>query len=219
MEEEDYLALSGIQHYAFCRRQWALIHIEQVWGENLLTAEGSLMHRRAHDGEIRERRGNMLTVRGLYVRSNALMLSGVCDVVEFHADDTGHPICGEDGLWRPYPLEYKRGRSKACDADRLQLCAQAICLEEMFSWEVPEGALYYGETHSREVVPLDAGLREQVTSISREMHALFQRRHTPKGKATRACRSCSLQENCQPKATSGGSAIAYVESHLEEVGS
>lgn len=219
MEEEDYLALSGIQHFAFCRRQWALIHIEQMWGENLLTAEGSLMHRRAHDREIRERRENTLTVRGLYVRSHALMLSGVCDVVEFHADEAGHPISGEDGLWLPYPVEYKRGRSKACDADRLQLCAQAICLEEMFGREVLEGALYYGETHSRELVALDAGLREQVASISREMHALYQRRHTPKGKETRACRSCSLQEICQPKATSGGSALAYIESHLKEVGS
>ena len=218
MEGEDYLALSGIQHFAFCRRQWALIHIEQVWGENLLTAEGSLMHRRAHDEEVRERRGNTLAVRGLYVRSHVLMLSGVCDVVEFHEDESGHPICGEDGLWLPYPVEYKRGRSKACDADRLQLCAQAICLEEMFGREIPEGALFYGETRSREVVPLDSGLRGQVISMSREMHALYQRRHTPRARETRACRSCSLKETCQPKATYGSSALAYVESHLKEVG-
>lgn len=218
MEGEDYLALSGIQHFAFCRRQWALIHIEQVWGENLLTAEGSLMHKRAHDGEVRERRGDTITVRGLYVLSHALGLSGVCDVVEFHADEEGHPICGESGLWLPYPVEYKRGRSKACDADRLQLCAQAICLEEMFGRDVTEGALYYGETRSREVVPLGSDLREQTLAMSREMHALYQRRHTPRARENKSCRSCSLQETCQPKAVAGSSALAYVESRIKEVG-
>ena len=217
MKGEDYLALSGIQHFAFCRRQWALIHIEQLWNENLLTVEGSLMHARAHDREIRERRGETITVRGLYVCSHMLGLSGVCDVVEFHADGSGHPICGEDGLWLPYPVEYKRGRSKACDADRLQLCGQAICLEEMFGRDIAEGALYYGETRSREIVSFSAGLREQVFSMSREMQALYQRRHTPKARETRACRSCSLWEICQPKAVAGSSVRSYVESHLKEV--
>ncbi len=156
-DEDEFLALSGIQHFAFCRRQWALIHLEQAWADNVLTAEGDLMHRRAHDEELRERRGDILVVRGLAVHSRALGLAGKCDVVEFHKDESGHPLAGEDGLWRPVPVEYKRGRSKASDADRLQLAAQALCLEEMLGCDVLEGFLFYGETRSRERVEFGAG--------------------------------------------------------------
>ena len=142
--EEEFLALSGIQHFAFCRRQWALIHLEQAWVDNVLTAEGDLMHCRAHDEGLREHRGNVIVVRGLAVHSRALGLSGKCDVVEFHRDGEGHPLAGEDGLWRGVPVEYKRGRSKTGDADRLQLAAQALCLEEMLGCDVPAGFLFYG---------------------------------------------------------------------------
>lgn len=175
------------------------------------------MHKRAHDEAIRERRGDTIVVRGLYVHSHVLRLSGICDVVEFHSRVDGHPLRGEEGLWLPYPVEYKRGRSKLSDADRLQLCAQAICLEEMFGCDVPEGALYYGETHSREVVSLSSGLREQVRLMSGEMHALFERRHTPKVKEGKACRSCSLWEACQPKVALTGNVHAYMEPYLREV--
>ena len=217
MDEEQYLALSGIQHFAFCRRQWALIHIEQQWNENFFTAEGSLMHKRAHDEGIREHRGNIITIRGLYVHSHALRISGVCDVVEFHANAAGHPLHGEQGLWLPYPIEYKRGKSKSSDVDRLQLCAQAICLEEMFGSDITEGALYYGETHSREIVPLDAKLRSQVSEICKEMHTLYQHKHTPKCKETKTCRSCSLKELCQPKTAYSRSVQSYLKSHLKEI--
>ena len=155
-DEDEFLALSGIQHFAFCRRQWALIHLEQAWADNVLTAEGDLMHRRAHDDELRERRGDILVVRGLAVHSRALGLAGTCDVVEFHKDESGHPLAGEDGLWRPVPVEYKRGHSKAGDADRLQLAAQALCLEEMLGCDVLAGFLFYGETKVRERVEFGA---------------------------------------------------------------
>ena len=131
------------------------------------------MHKRAHDEGIRERRGNIITIRGLYVHSHTLRVSGICDVVEFHANAAGHPLHGEQGLWVPYPVEYKRGKSKSSDVDRLQLCAQAICLEEMFGSDIAEGALYYGKTHSREIVPLDTKLKSQVFEMCKEMHSLY----------------------------------------------
>ena len=129
--EEDFLQLSGLQHFAFCRRQWALIHIEQQWRENLRTVEGDLLHRRAHDEQARERRGDILILRGLSVASAALGISGKCDVVEFRADPGGISLRGEEGLWVPFPVEYKRGSPKPHRADELQLCAQAMCLEKM----------------------------------------------------------------------------------------
>ena len=141
---EDLLPLSGLQHFAFCRRQWALIHLEQQWQENLRTVEGGLLHRRAHDEAARERRSDTLILRGLQVVSHQLGLSGQCDVVEFHATPKGVPLQGEEGLWQPYPVEYKRGKPKSHQADELQLCAQAMCLEEMLCCSIPEGALFYG---------------------------------------------------------------------------
>lgn len=131
------IPLSALQHFVFCRRQWALIHLEQQWAENTRTAEGELMHRRAHDEKQIEKRGDLLLWRGLHVRSERLGLSGLCDVVEFHQDPQGIPLPGYDGLWQPYPVEYKRGRPKPHDADQLQLCAQALCLEEMLLCAIP----------------------------------------------------------------------------------
>ena len=215
-DEDEFLALSGIQHFAFCRRQWALIHLEQVWADNVLTAEGDLMHRRAHDEELRERRGDILAVRGLAVHSRALGLTGKYDVVEFHKDESGHPLAEEDGLWRSVPVEYKRGRSKASDADRLQLAAQALCLEEMLGCDVPEGFLFYGETKSRERVEFGGELRALVASMTNEMHALYRRRHTPKVKPFPACRSCSLSDLCLPRAINRTSVADYLAARLSE---
>ena len=128
-QEADYLQLSGLQHFSFCRRQWALIHVEQQWQDNLRTVEGDILHERAHDETIRERSRNKITFRGLRISSSELGISGSCDVVEFLRSDRGTRLAGEDGIWQPYPVEYKRGSSKLIDADRLQLCAQAMCLE------------------------------------------------------------------------------------------
>ena len=144
-KEEDYLQLSGLQHFVFCRRQWALIHIEGQWAENYRTVDGHLMHERVHDQEFRESRGDCLTVRGLAIHSTELGVSGQCDAVEFRRAPAGIALQNREGLWLPYPVEYKRGKPKKHSADELQLCAQAMCLEEMLCCAVPEGALYYGE--------------------------------------------------------------------------
>ena len=196
--QDDFLQLSGLQHFAFCRRQWALIHIEHQWAENLRTVEGDLFHTRAHDEKQREKRGDILTLRGLSVFSPALGLSGKCDVVEFHTDPAGVPLRGETGLWRPYPVEYKRGSPKTHQADELQLCAQAMCLEEMLWCSIFEGSLYYGEARRRTRVPLDESLRQQVRELSKEMHQLYTRGYTPKVKPTRSCNACSLKDLCLP---------------------
>lgn len=214
--QEEYLQLSGLQHFAFCRRQWALIHIEQLWRENLRTVEGQLLHHRAHDETQRERRGNLLILRGLAIQSPTLGVSGVCDVVEFHASPQGVPIHGEEGLWLPYPIEYKRGKPKTNQADELQLCAQAMCLEEMLCCSIQEGALFYGKTKRRTVVSFVPALREQVVSLLQEMHQLYRRGYTPKCKPTKSCNACSLKELCLPKLMKKQNVSAYLRSAMEE---
>ena len=213
--EEDFLQLSGLQHFAFCRRQWALIHIEQQWKENLRTVEGDLFHRRAHDEQARERRGNVLILRGLSVSSPTLGISGKCDVVEFRADPEGIPLQGEDGLWLPFPIEYKRGAPKSHQADELQLCAQAMCLEEMLCCSIPEGALFYGETRRRALVSFSAGLRDQVRVMLEEMHQLYRRGYTPKVRSSKSCSACSLHEFCLPTLMKGDDVDEYLRQAME----
>ncbi|MEZ3431477.1 MAG: CRISPR-associated protein Cas4 [Lachnospiraceae bacterium] len=197
--EDDYLMLSGIQHFAFCRRQWAMIHIEQQWAENYRTTAGELMHKKAHDEGAFEKRGNILTVRGLRISSHELGVSGQCDVVEFHQAECGVTLYGYDGNWNPVPVEYKHGKPKENNSDELQLCAQAICLEEMFQTVIPEGYLFYGENRRRSHVGFTEGLREEVKNMTKEMHELFQRGHTPNVKPTKQCKACSLENLCVPK--------------------
>ena len=213
--EEDLLQLSGLQHFAFCRRQWALIHIEQQWKENLRTVEGDLFHRRAHDEQARERRGDVLILRGLSVASSALGLSGKCDVVEFHADPGGVSLRGEEGLWTPFPIEYKRGAPKSHQADELQLCAQAMCLEEMLCCAVPEGAIFYGETRRRTTIAFTPALRQQVCAMVEEMHQLRRRGHTPKVRPSKGCSACSLKELCLPALMKGKDVDVYLRRAME----
>lgn len=215
-KEEAYLQLSGLQHFAFCRRQWALIHIEDQWAENVRTVDGSLMHERVHDQEFRESRGDRLTVRGLAIHSAELGISGQCDAVEFFKDPSGVTLRGREGLWLPYPVEYKRGRPKEHDADKLQLCAQAICLEEMLCCSVPEGALYYGEPHRRTVVDFTPQLRDQVRDSLAEMHRLYQRQYTPKVRPSKSCSACSLKEQCLPKLMNRKKVEEYLAAAMEE---
>lgn len=216
VSEEDFLQLSGLQHFAFCRRQWALIHIEQQWSENLLTVQGNILHEKAHDRDSRELRGDVLITRGVQIHSPTLGISGECDVVEFHRSANGISLSGRDGKWRPYPVEYKRGSPKTTDADRLQLCAQGMCLEEMLCCEVPEGALFYGETRRREVVPLTPELRQQVRSMLSEMHTLFARKYTPKVKPNKSCNACSLRELCLSKLSRKKSVKEYLRAVAED---
>lgn len=195
-DEDDFLQLSGIQHFCFCRRQWALIHIEQQWQENIKTVEGNIVHERCHDEDFIEKRGDLLVTRGLRVFSRILGVTGQCDVVEFKKDVDGCYLQGYSGTWRPYPIEYKRGKSKQIDADRLQLCCQALCLEEMLGVCINQGALYYNETRRREVVDFTVELRQKVKDMLREMHMYYDKAYTPKVKPKTGCRSCSLQEIC-----------------------
>lgn len=214
--EEDYLLISGIQHFCFCRRQWALIHIENRWDENQLTAEGRAMHVRVHESGLITKRGGIITLRGLPVRSNRLMITGVCDAVELIPDEEGIPLRGRKGKWRIHPVEYKHGKEKKHDSDRLQLAAQCVCLEEMLVCRIERASLYYGETHNREDVIMDHLLREKLESIILEMHGYYQRKYTPKVRKMRSCRNCSLADICLPEIMSGVSVEDYVHSHINE---
>ena len=213
---DDCLMISGLQHFRFCRRQWALIHIEQQWAENVRTVEGNFLHERAHNEQLRESRGDLLIVRGLRVQSLTLGLTGQCDVVEFHADPAGVSIHGEDGQWRPFPVEYKRGRSKENTADALQLCGQAMCLEEMLVCEIPSGAVFYGETRRRFPVSFTQELREEVRQDAAQMHNLYRRGHTPHVRPTKSCNACSLKELCLPRLQKSGSVQEYLRESMEE---
>lgn len=214
--QDDYLMISGIQHFKFCRRQWALIHIEQQWAENEHTVVGELMHKKAHDPYLIEKRNDVLIVRALPVSSRSIGISGECDIVEFHKCDEGIKLIGHRGLYSVYPVEYKKGKPKENDEDKLQLAAQAMCLEEMFLTQIPEGALYYGETRRREVVEFTEEIRNQVKSIFEEMHEYYERKYTPKVKTTKACSGCSLKDICLPKLMKTGSVKAYVSKMLED---
>ena len=214
--EESFLQLSGLQHFKFCRRQWALIHIEQQWAENFRTADGALMHRNAHNASFHESRGELFVTRGVNVFSPTLGVSGQCDVLEYHRSDTGIPIRGKDGLWQPYPVEYKRGSPREDTGDALQLCGQAMCLEEMLCCPVPEGALYYGEIRRRVTVSFSEELRSEVRQMLEQMHDLFQRGYTPKVKTGKHCNACSLKELCLPKLMKTRSVAAYLKEAMEE---
>lgn len=214
--DDDLLAISGLQHFSFCRRQWALIHIEQQWQENLRTVEGRILHDKAHDAFFTEKRGNVLISRGMAVMSRSLGVSGVCDVVELHAAPDGVPIFGREGKWLPVPVEYKRGSPKENDADRLQLCCQAMCLEEMLCCEIPVAYLYYGEPNRRSKVLLDDSLRQKVRSMLLEMHDYYRRQYTPRVKPFKSCRGCSLKNLCLPKLCRGQSAKEYLNRALHE---
>ena len=215
--EEDFLMLSGLQHFKFCRRQWALIHIENQWAENFRTADGSLMHQKAHDKGTNESRGDIFTVRGMNVFSRTLGVSGECDVVEFHKDDCGISLQGRSGLWRAYPVEYKRGKPNSYGSNELQLCAQAMCLEEMLCCDVEKGALFYGETRQRVEVMFSEDLRSEVREILAQMHEYYRRGHTPKSKPTKACNACSLKELCLPTLMKNRSVDEYICSNMENM--
>ncbi|MCL4491178.1 MAG: CRISPR-associated protein Cas4 [Nitrospirae bacterium] len=187
--EDDLIQLSALQHYAYCRRQCALIHIEQVWSENVFTAEGRIMHDKA-DSNKHESRGNVRIDYSVPLRSLRLGLIGKADVVEFHKE-------GEQ--WLPFPVEYKRGKPKIADCDMVQLCAQAICLEEMLNVEIKEGALFYGQTRRREDVFFDTALRQETEDTAIKVHELIKSGITPKAEYSKKCERCSLLEVCMPK--------------------
>lgn len=188
--EDDLIQLSSLQHFMYCPRQCALIHIEQIWSENIFTAEGRIMHDKV-DTANKESRGNVRIEYGVPMRSLRLGLIGKADVVEFHKH-------GEK--WIPFPVEYKRGKPKMDDCDKVQLCAQAICLEEMLNVEIQEGALFYGQTHHRHDVIFDKTLRTETEEAAKKVHELIESGITPKAEYSKKCKQCSLLEMCLPKA-------------------
>lgn len=206
----DSIPISALQHYLYCPRQCALIHLEQIWTENVYTAEGRQLHEKAHANES-ESRGDCKTVTGLLLSSRALGLTGQADVVEFHRTKTG---------WQPYPVEFKRGRPKSMAADRIQLCAQALCLEEMLNTSILEGALFYGKTRRRQVVQIDTALREETRTTILAVHALLSQGATPPPPpletANNICPACSLCAACMPLAPQK-SAARYLQSVLEGI--
>lgn len=187
---DNLLMISALQHYAFCPRQCALIHIEQTWAESGRTAEGRIMHERVHD-EGKESRGDIRIDYGVSLRSLRLGLIGKADVVEFHRQ--------LDGAWLPFPVEYKRGKPKADDCDLVQLCAQAICLEEMLDVAIPAGALFYGQTRHRLDVVFDEALRRETEETARRAHELIASGQTPPPIYEKRCECCSLMSECLPK--------------------
>ena len=188
--EDENIALSALQHYLFCPRQCALIHVEQTWTENRFTAEGRLLHE-ATSQIASDRRKGVRVVSAMPLASKRLRVTGIADLVELH---------DADGAWRPFPVEYKRGKPKAHRADEVQLCAQAMCLEEMFSVEIAEGALFYGEPRRRMLVAIDTALRELTIQVARDAHALIAAARTPVSIYERKrCDSCSLKDDCRPK--------------------
>jgi len=188
--EDDLIQLSALQHLVFCERQRALIHIEQLWSENLFTAEGRIMHDKV-DTANKESRGNIRIEYGVPMRSLRLGLIGKADVVEYHKMD--------DGTWMPFPVEYKRGKPKIDNCDKVQLCAQALCLEEMLDVEIPCGALFYGKKRRRTDVVFDGALRQQTENAAMRLHELIESGRTPKPVYAPKCDSCSLMEICLPK--------------------
>lgn len=211
------MLLSGIQHFAFCKRQWALIHIEQQWQENLRTIEGEILHERTHDSNVKEKRGDIIVSRGMAIFSRTLGITGTCDVVELHKSPDGVSIYGRDGTYLPVPVEYKRGKPKEDESDVLQLCAQAMCLEEMLLCVIPKAFLFYGETKRRLKIILDDELRERVRTIFKEMHELYDRRYTPKVKISKSCKACSLTELCMPRLCKNPSALNYMKKNILEI--
>lgn len=218
-DDDQMLMLSGIQHFMFCPRQWALIHIEQQWADNRLTAEGMLLHKNVDNPAYRQKNGNTITLRAVSIASHTLGLYGVSDAVELIASDTSegsitHPRY--PGYWRPYPVEYKRGHPKTDERDAVQLAAQVISLEEMYGIHIPVAAVYYHEVRHREVITIDDDLRRLTFELSERMHKIFESGVTPKAVEQHGCRNCSLIDICAPGLAKRPSVAYYLKKSFDE---
>ena len=227
MSEESTVMLSALQHYLYCPRQCALIHVEGVWNENFLTASGRQLHERV-DRRGGETRKDIHMATALRLTSNRLGLTGVADMVEFHRQETAYDangVCvaarlpGRVAFWRPFPVEYKRGAPKSHRADEVQLCAQALCLEELLNVSIGAGALFYGETRRRTDVVFSTELRSLTENIATKVHELIRVGETPPPTLTKGCKACSLFDQCRPEDVGGrGSAQRWIKNQLEAVG-
>lgn len=214
--EDEMLMLSGIQHFAFCPRQWWLIHVDQVWAENRLTALGQRMHQRVNNPEQSERRGSIITLRAVPISSSLLGFYGVADAIELHPSpfEKGFKNPQDPGHWQIIPIEYKRGAPKRyTKADLLQLCAEAICLEEMFDVNIPFGYLFYGVTKHRLEIELTPELRSETEQIARQMHDIFSTGKVINPNPIPGCRRCSLQNLCLPQIAKCLSVSEYYKKH------
>ena len=211
--------LSGIQHFMFCPRQWALIHIDQQWEDNRLTAEGHLLHMNVDNPSYRQKNGETITLRSISIASKKLGLYGVTDAVELH------PVAeGQDGIhhksypgvWMPFPIEYKRGKPKHTSIDEVQLAAQVLCLEEMYGIYIEYGALYYGETKHRELIHINDELRKLTVQCAKEMHCVFSTGIVPKVDKGKRCKNCSLKDICLPNIENCSKVDTYLRRCLYE---
>ncbi len=217
--DDDMLMLSGIQHFRFCPRQWALIHVEQQWEDNRLTMEGSLMHQHADDPFYRQKCGNHISLRSVSVASHQLGLYGVTDVVELHpAEDDSNAITHPryPGLWLPYPVEYKHGKPKKHEEDEVQLAAQAICLEEQYGIKIDYGAIFYAEIRHRVEVPISDSLRVMVVECARRMHEIYSSGRLPAIERGKYCEKCSLNNICMPESADCSKVSHYLKKNLYE---
>ncbi|MBN1807169.1 MAG: CRISPR-associated protein Cas4 [Sedimentisphaerales bacterium] len=206
--EDDLLSISALQHLMFCERRCALVHIENVWEENFFTAEGHNLHDKVHDA-TGESRNDLRIARSLRLVSYKLGLSGVADVVEFHKSKTGIKLDGVKGYWRAFPVEYKRGKLKHDKSFEVQLCAQAICLEEMLKCSINAGAIFYGKSRRRKDIQFTSILRAATEEASQKLHQLFDSQMTPRAKFEKKCQSCSLLGFCMPSITGTKKNIHY----------
>lgn len=217
--EDDMLMLSGIQHFMFCPRQWALIHIEQKWEDNRLTIEGNVLHANVDNPSYRQKNGSTITLRSVPIASKRLGLYGVSDAIELlpvTEKEGGIQHRWYPGLWQPFPIEYKRGKPKWTSIDEVQLAAQVICLEEMYNVEIEYGALYYGETRHREIIFINQQIRAQTERCAEEMHKIFQSGNLPKAKKSKCCRNCSLVDICMPSIGDCAKVNTYLKKYLYE---
>ncbi len=199
MDEDEYLLLSGIQHFAYCKRRWALVHLEQQWQDNVFTYRGHIMHKKADNPFLLESRGDVIISRALPIVSHQLKIYGISDIVEYHSCDTGISLPNHEGMWSVVPIEYKSGKKKDWECYDVQLCCQALCLEEMFHTSIPSGFLYYGKSRRRVEVLFDEVLRNRVMSLIAEMYQLFDAGVTPPAVYQNYCESCSLVNLCLPR--------------------
>lgn len=215
--EEELLSLSGIQHFYFCKRQWALIHIEQQWKDNLRTTQGQFLHQKVDDPFFNESRGITLISRAFPLVSYNLGFYGIADVIEYIKSDEGVTLPDHEGFWRMNPVEYKRGKPKPDERDEVQLCAQAICLEEMYDTDVKSGDFYYYETRRRLNLKITDELRDLVYSLSTEMHDIYRSGKTPPATKTRNCKNCSLYDICIPNMTRKKVSVGnYIKKHVKD---
>ncbi|TJX13277.1 CRISPR-associated protein Cas4 [Tissierella creatinini] len=215
-DEDDYLQINGIQHYAFCPRQWALMENENQWVENVHTVEGHILHDRAHDNKLKETRGEVIIQRNLNIISNTLGIVGKTDVVEFRRNSNGICLNGMEGKFIPYVVEYKKGKPKTDNSDILQLVAQVVCLEEMLCCKIEKSAIFYWEIRSRVEVDISINIRNELIKLIDEMNSLKKRRHTPIVRMKSRCNACSFKDICLPELSKIESATEYINRRLSE---